>query len=43
MLGKSVSWAPTIKEVNQFPKPLIIKGIIMKKMIIKAWDIVIVL
>nr|CAO98902.1 cytochrome oxidase subunit I [Florenciella parvula] len=34
--GKAISGAPIINGTNQFPKPPIITGITMKKIIIKA-------
>ena len=34
--GKAISGAPIIKGTNQFPKPPIIIGITIKKIIIKA-------
>lgn len=41
--GKAISGAPSIKGTNQFPKPPIIIGITMKKIIMKAWAVTIVL
>jgi hypothetical protein len=35
--GKAASGAPSIHGTNQFPKPPIIIGIIIKKIITKAW------
>lgn len=41
--GKAMSGAPIIKGTNQFPKPPIIIGITMKKIITKAWAVTITL
>lgn len=41
--GKAISGAPIIKGTNQFPKPPIIIGITMKKIITKAWAVTITL
>lgn len=41
--GKAISGAPIINGISQFPKPPIIKGITMKKIIINAWEVTIVL
>jgi len=41
--GKAISGAKSIKGTNQFPKPPIIIGIIMKKIIINAWAVIITL
>lgn len=41
--GKAISGAPNIKGTNQFPNPPIIIGIIIKKIIIKAWVVTITL
>lgn len=41
--GKAMSGAPIIKGTSQFPKPPIIIGIVIKKIIIKAWAVTIVL
>jgi hypothetical protein len=41
--GKAISGEPIIKGINQFPKPPIIIGITMKKIIIKAWAVTITL
>lgn len=41
--GKAISGAPNIKGTNQFPNPPIIIGITIKKIIIKAWAVTIVL
>jgi hypothetical protein len=37
ILGKAMSGAPIISGTIQFPKPPIIAGITMKKIIIKPW------
>jgi len=37
--GKAISGAPIIKGTSQFPKPPIIIGITIKKIIIKAWAV----
>lgn len=41
--GKAMSGAPIIKGTSQFPKPPIIIGITMKKIITKAWAVTITL
>lgn len=41
--GKAISGAPIIKGTNQLPKPPIIIGITIKKIIIKAWAVTITL
>ena len=41
--GKAISGAPSIIGTNQFPKPPIITGITIKKIIIKAWAVTITL
>ena len=41
--GKAISGAPNINGTNQFPNPPIIIGITIKKIIIKAWAVTIVL
>lgn len=41
--GKAMSGAPIIKGTNQLPKPPIIIGITMKKIITKAWAVTITL
>lgn len=41
--GNAISGAPNIKGINQLPKPPIIVGITIKKIIIKAWAVTIVL
>lgn len=41
--GNAMSGAPIISGTNQFPKPPIIIGITMKKIIINAWAVMIVL
>lgn len=41
--GKAISGAPSIKGTNQFPNPPIIIGITIKKIMIKAWAVTIVL
>lgn len=38
-LGKAISGAPTNKGTNQLPKPPIIAGITIKKIIKKAWAV----
>jgi len=38
-----MSGAPSIKGTNQFPKPPIMIGITMKKIIMKAWAVTITL
>lgn len=37
--GKAMSGAPIINGISQFPKPPIITGITMKKIITKAWAV----
>ena len=41
--GKAISGAPNIRGINQLPNPPIIIGITIKKIIIKAWAVTIVL
>jgi len=41
--GNAISGAPIIMGTNQFPKPPIIIGITIKKIITKAWAVTIVL
>jgi len=41
--GKAISGAPSIRGVNQLPKPPIMVGITKKKIIMKAWAVTIVL
>jgi hypothetical protein len=41
--GKAMSGAPIIIGTRQFPKPPIIRGITMKKIITKAWAVTITL
>lgn len=41
--GNAMSGAPIIKGISQLPKPPIIMGITMKKIIINAWDVTITL
>lgn len=41
--GKAISGAPIIRGTSQLPKPPIIIGITMKKIIIKAWAVTITL
>lgn len=41
--GKAMSGAPIIKGTSQFPKPPIIIGMTMKKIITKAWAVTITL
>lgn len=41
--GKAMSGAPIIRGTSQFPKPPIITGITMKKIITKAWAVTITL
>ena len=41
--GKAMSGAPNIRGTNQLPNPPIIIGITIKKIIIKAWAVTIVL
>ena len=42
-LGNAISGAPIIKGKNQFPKPPIIAGITIKKIIVKACAVIITL
>jgi len=37
--GNAISGAPSIRGTNQFPKPTIIIGITIKKIITKAWAV----
>lgn len=37
--GKAMSGAPIIRGTNQFPKPPIMMGITIKKIITKAWAV----
>lgn len=37
--GNAVSGAPIISGTNQFPKPPIINGITMKKIVTNAWAV----
>jgi len=37
--GKAMSGAPNISGTSQFPKPPIIMGITIKKIIINAWAV----
>lgn len=37
--GKAISGAPIIRGINQLPKPPIIIGMTMKKIITKAWAV----
>ena len=37
--GKAISGAPIIRGTSQFPKPPIIIGITMKKIMTKAWAV----
>lgn len=37
--GKAMSGAPIIRGINQLPKPPIMMGITMKKIITKAWAV----
>lgn len=39
MRGKAISGAPIIRGISQLPKPPIIMGITMKKIIINAWAV----
>lgn len=39
MRGKAISGAPIIKGMSQLPKPPIIIGITMKKIIMNAWAV----
>lgn len=41
--GNAISGAPIIKGTSQFPKPPIIMGITMKKIMTKAWAVTITL
>lgn len=41
--GNAISGAPSIRGTSQFPKPPIIIGITMKKIITKAWAVTITL
>jgi hypothetical protein len=41
--GNAISGAPSIKGTNQFPKPPIMIGITIKKIIINAWAVTILL
>jgi hypothetical protein len=41
--GNAMSGAPIINGTSQFPKPPIITGMTMKKIITKAWAVTIVL
>lgn len=41
--GKAMSGAPIIRGISQFPKPPIIIGITIKKIITKAWAVTITL
>lgn len=41
--GKAISGAPIISGISQFPKPPIIIGITIKKIIINAWAVTITL
>lgn len=41
--GNAISGAPIISGTSQFPKPPIIIGITMKKIITKAWAVTITL
>jgi hypothetical protein len=41
--GKAISGAPSIRGTSQLPKPPIIMGITIKKIIIKAWAVTITL
>jgi len=41
--GKAMSGAPIIRGTNQFPKPPIKMGITKKKIIIKAWLVIMTL
>jgi hypothetical protein len=41
--GKAISGALSIRGISQFPKPPIIMGITIKKIIMKAWAVTIVL
>ena len=41
--GKAISGAPSMRGTSQLPKPPIIMGITIKKIIIKAWAVTITL
>lgn len=41
--GNAISGAPIIKGINQFPKPPIIIGITIKKIMTNAWAVTITL
>ena len=41
--GNAMSGAPIIRGISQFPKPPIITGITIKKIITKAWAVTITL
>lgn len=41
--GNAMSGAPIIRGINQFPKPPIIIGMTIKKIITKAWAVTITL
>lgn len=41
--GNAISGAPIIKGTSQFPKPPIMIGMTMKKIIMKAWAVTITL
>jgi hypothetical protein len=41
--GNAMSGAPSIKGTSQFPKPPIIIGITIKKIMMKAWAVTITL
>ena len=41
--GKAISGAPIIIGISQFPKPPIIKGMTIKKIITNAWAVTITL
>ena len=43
MRGKAMSGAPIISGTNQLPKPPIIAGMTMKKIISRAWAVTITL
>lgn len=43
MRGNAISGAPSIKGTSQFPNPPIIIGITIKKIIMNAWAVTIVL
>ena len=40
MRGKAMSGAPIISGTNQLPKPPIIAGMTMKKIMIRAWAVI---